>query len=75
MIGTPVYPTVPHPQPSFYETTVAEIGMDRITHIDVEKILARPKWDYQQANREAMKKINAGRVKPKRAPRKPKKKS
>lgn len=66
MIGNPTHPTVPHPQPSFYETTEAvvwESGEGNvITHAEVEEILARPKWDYAKANREAMAKINVARI-------------
>lgn len=35
-----------HPQPGFYETTEVE----GITHVEVEQIAARPKWDFEEAN-------------------------
>ena len=33
-----------HPQPGFYETTVALPGKSPVTHADVEQIVARPRW-------------------------------
>jgi hypothetical protein len=44
-----------HPQPSIYETTVINVpqqdGPDLVvTHRDIEQIVARPRWDFAEAD-------------------------
>lgn len=60
-----------HPQPSFYETTVAVVGEHHLVGPrEVETICARPGWDYAKANSAALTKINAERLARKEAAKK-----
>ena len=62
-------------QPSFYETTsVITAEGKTITHAEVEAIIARPRWTFAEANKQATKALNARPVKkvggrPKAVPR------
>lgn len=42
---SPIRYNIPvHPEPSIFETTVVEVDGKVITHVDIEEILAQPKW-------------------------------
>lgn len=61
--GTPMNSNIPlHPQPGIFETTVALTSAGVVDHVEVERVMARPPWDFEEANyrlhREAMERRN-----------------
>lgn len=67
-----------HPQPGFYETTVADYTTPEgdsvvVTHADVEQIAARPRWNIEMAKARVDGKIASAKAN--RAKRKPRKRS